>query len=103
LKIYHTGVLEKATHCSRQRHNVDGIRLFHQQTAAMLKANAANAAKDKNSNDSSSGSGTAYTATEVPKLAPLTLRLGCDVSRQVAQRFSKLVNGTSILMFYYHT
>jgi hypothetical protein len=51
------GILEKAIHCSRQRQNVDGIRLWHQQMVP--------------SNDGSR--------------PPLSLRLGCDVSRQVAR------------------
>lgn len=54
---YLTTVLEKALHCARQRYNVDGIRLWHQQLTA---------ADEKEPN-------------------PLSLRLGSDVSRQWAQ------------------
>ena len=53
---YLRGILEKAVYCARQRQNVDGIRLWHQQ----------------------------HTASEDNKPS-LSLRLGCDVSRQVAQ------------------
>jgi len=53
-QIYLKSVLEKALHCSRQRQNLDGIRLWHQQL--------------------------------VPGSKPhLSVRLGCDVSRQIAQ------------------
>eukprot|EP00980_Cylindrotheca_fusiformis_P000663 scaffold160_cov136-Cylindrotheca_fusiformis.AAC.10 len=55
-QTYIKGILEKAVHCSRQRQNVDGIRLWHQQ----------------------------HEASEESKPA-LALRLGCDVTRQVAQ------------------
>jgi hypothetical protein len=55
-EIYIRSVLEKALHCARQRQNLDGIRLWHQQ----------------------------YTAHTAEKPA-LSLRLGCDVERQVAQ------------------
>lgn len=57
LQIYLRSVLEKAIHCARQRHNVDGIRLWHQQCVAYVK-------KEE---------------------TPLSLRLGCDVRRQFAQ------------------
>jgi hypothetical protein len=54
VQIYLKSVLEKALHCARQRQNIDGIRLWHQQL--------------------------------VPGTKPaLSLRLGCDVSRQAAQ------------------
>ena len=53
-QIYLRSVLEKAVHCARERQNLDGIRLWHQQS--------------------------------MPNLKPaLSLRLGCDVGRQVAQ------------------
>jgi hypothetical protein len=55
-EIYIRSVLEKALHCARQRQNLDGIRLWHQQ----------------------------YTSQTAEKPA-LSLRLGCDVERQVAQ------------------
>lgn len=55
-QTYLKGILQKAVRCARQRQNVDGIRLWHQQHAASEKNQPA-----------------------------LSLRLGCDVSRQVAQ------------------
>jgi len=54
-EIYLKSVLEKALHCARQRQNLDGIRLWHQQS------------------------------TPGAPQPPLTIRLGCDVSRQVAR------------------
>lgn len=54
---YLKGILQKAVHCARQRQNVDGVRLWHQQHTAAIQGNA----------------------------ATLSLRLGCDISRQVAQ------------------
>ena len=61
---YLRDILKRAVHCARQRQNIDGVRLWHQQhvSAAQGKEN------------------------------PLSLRLGCDVSRQVAQ-----VQGNSVL------
>ena len=56
-EIYLKGILEKAIHCARQRQNLDGIRLWHQQHSS---------------------------STNTTKPA-LSLRLGCDVSRQVSQ------------------
>ena len=56
-EAYIRDVLEKAIQCARQRQNLDGIRLWHQQHSTS-------------------------TNTEKP---PLAVRLGCDVSRQVAQ------------------
>jgi len=54
---YLKDILQKAVHCSRQRQNVDGVRLWHQQHVCAVQG----------------------------KAAPLSLRLGCDVTRQVAQ------------------
>jgi hypothetical protein len=54
--MYLKGILQKAVHCARQRQNVDGIRLWHQQHTASAQSKPA-----------------------------LSLRLGCDVTRQVAQ------------------
>lgn len=56
VEIYLRSVLEKALHCARQRQNLDGIRLWHQQFAPSASAKPA-----------------------------LSIRLGCDVDRQVAQ------------------
>jgi len=54
-QLYLKSVFEKALFCARQRQNLDGIRLWHQQVAN-------------------------------PKQEPeLSIRLGCDVSRQVAR------------------
>ena len=57
LQIYLKTVLEKGVHSARQRQNLDGVRLWHQQ------------------HSSSAG-------TEKPALY---LQLGCDVTRQLAQ------------------
>jgi hypothetical protein len=54
-EIYIKSVLMKALHCARQRQNLDGIRIWHQQFA---------------SGDSK---------------PTFSLRLGCDVERQIAQ------------------
>lgn len=63
VQMYLTTVLEKALHCARQRQNLDGIRLWHEQCVA------AKTTEDDNKDDK----------------PPLSLRLGCDVSRQFAQ------------------
>jgi hypothetical protein len=55
-EIYLKSVLEKALHCARQRQNLDGTRLWYQQ----------------------------YTKPGEAKPA-LSLRLGCDLERQLAQ------------------
>jgi hypothetical protein len=52
-QMYLKQMLEKAIHCSRQRQNLDGIRLWYNQCTK--------------------------------KDSPLSLRLGCDVSRQWAR------------------
>jgi hypothetical protein len=76
-QIYLKGVLQKTIQCARQRQNLDGIRLWHQQytfskgtstTSSNINSTALNLSKDDKS-----------------KKPPLSLRLGCDVSRQVAQ------------------
>lgn len=54
LQIYIKDVLEKALHCARQRQNLDGVRLWQQQLAGGSNKPA------------------------------LSLRLGCDVNRQIA-------------------
>ena len=66
-QIYVRTLLEKAIYCARQRQNVDGIRLWHAQVMA-------------HEHDQ--------------KEPSLVLRLGCDVSRQVArnQANAALVN-----------
>jgi hypothetical protein len=65
-QIYLKGVLEKAVYCARQRQNVDAIRLWHQQVTHKPS-------KKPGDDD------------EKNKKPPLSLRLGCDVRRQVAQ------------------
>ncbi|CAJ1953292.1 unnamed protein product [Cylindrotheca closterium] len=54
---YLKSILQKAVHCARQRQNVDGVRLWHQQHKAAIQG----------------------------KAPALSLRFGCDISRQVAQ------------------
>ena len=71
LQIYLRGVLEKAVHCARQRHSVDGIRIWHQQMTVAMKSKSSSRDDD--------------TASDNPVLPPLTVRIGCDVSRQIAQ------------------
>lgn len=95
LQIYLKGVLEKAVHCARQRYNVDGIRLWHQQTALALKIKATSKdtsggnnstnKKDNTTNNNTDNSGSSTGSSIIPPQLPLVLRLGCDVPRQVAQ------------------
>jgi len=76
-QLYLKGVLEKAIQCARQRQNLDGIRLWHQQYAhgkGITVTTASVLSKDSNKK-----------AGEKSKKPPLMLRLGCDVSRQVAR------------------
>jgi hypothetical protein len=68
-EVYLRVVLEKAIQCARQRQNLDGIRLWHQQST--------HAIKEKNVACEEDGK-----KTHKP---PLSLRLGCDVERQLAQ------------------
>ena len=75
-QIYLKGVLQKAIQCARQRQNLDGIRLWHQQYAfnkGISGITNGTLSKDKNKN------------VDKSKKPPLALRLGCDVSRQAAQ------------------
>jgi len=74
-QIYLKGVLQKAVQCARQRQNLDGVRLWHQQYAfgkGISSITSSTVSKDKKNVDKS-------------KKPPLALRLGCDVSRQAAQ------------------
>ena len=73
-QIHLRAILEKAIYCARQRQNVDGIRLWHQH---ILKA----AKQDSGSNTNKNDPKTSDSQTE----PSLTLRLGCDVTRQVAR------------------
>lgn len=68
-QIYVTQILQKALMCARQRQNLDGIRLWHQQCTAAVEV--AKAEKDE--------------TADTPTPPPLSIRLGCDVSRQVAR------------------
>ena len=72
-QIYLKGVLEKAVQCARQRQNLDGIRLWHQQHAFGKGVSSITTSDSKNKN------------LDKSKKPPLALRLGCDVSRQAAQ------------------
>jgi len=81
-QIYLKGVLQKTIQCARQRQNLDGIRLWHQQytfnkgtsaTSFNTNSSLTVSKENKNKND------------DKLKKPPLSLRLGCDVSRQVAQ------------------
>ncbi|KAG7366802.1 hypothetical protein IV203_029472 [Nitzschia inconspicua] len=73
-QIYLRGVLEKAMQCARQRQNLDGIRLWHQQYAL----------KEEESKPGEN-TGDAQNPEKSKIRPPLQLRLGCDVSRQIAQ------------------
>jgi hypothetical protein len=77
-QIYLKGVLEKAIQCARQRQNLDGIRLWHQQYASMAQ-------QKETSKSSKDNKGKDDTDNKDKKKPPLSLRLGCDISRQVAQ------------------
>ena len=72
-QIYLKGVLQKAVQCARQRQNLDGVRLWHQQYAFGKGISSITSSDGKNKN------------VDKSKKPPLALRLGCDVSRQVAQ------------------
>jgi pyruvate/2-oxoglutarate dehydrogenase complex dihydrolipoamide acyltransferase (E2) component len=73
-QIYLRGVLQNAVQCARQRQNLDGIRLWHQQHTFGKGASGSAGSKD-----------TKNKSTDKSKKPPLALRLGCDVSRQAAQ------------------
>jgi len=77
-QIYLKGALQKAIQCARQRQNLDGIRLWHQQYM-FSKGTTSVTASASSSKDSKSKS------VDKSKKPPLSLRLGCDVSRQVFQ------------------
>lgn len=71
-QAYIKSILEKAIYCARQRQNIDGIRLWHSQVI-----NATSSSKN-----ATSGNGNDNSKEDEPSL---TLRLGCDVQRQVAR------------------
>jgi hypothetical protein len=78
-QIYLKGILEKAIQCARQRQNLDGIRLWHQQYAASSGGKESSSGKDSSKEKAKDKN------VYKRKKPPLSLRLGCDVSRQVAQ------------------
>ena len=87
-QAYIKGILEKAIHCARQRQNLDGVRLWHEQMDAVIKSNDSSNANGTGNNDS--GNGKSNNKTNGDKdgdstKPALSLRLGCDVSRQHAQ------------------
>lgn len=76
-QIYLKGVLQKAIQCARQRQNLDGIRLWHQQysySKGITVGSNSTLSKDAKTK-----------SVDKSKKPPLALRLGCDVSRQAAQ------------------
>lgn len=74
-EIYLRSVLEKALHCARQRQNVDGLRLWHQQQYTNTSASPQDILSPSTS-----------TSQKRDEDRPaLSLRLGCDVLRQVAR------------------
>ena len=76
-QIYLKGVLQKAVQCARQRQNLDGIRLWHQQY--VFNKGTSGGSTSALSKDTKNKS------TDKANKPPLALRLGCDVSRQAAQ------------------
>ncbi len=80
-QIYLKSILETAIQCARQRQNVDGIRLWHQQYAALLGGKKLSLGN----NDASSKEKAKDRNVFKGEKPPLSLRLGCDVSRQVAR------------------
>mmetsp|Transcript_15379 Transcript_15379/g.35203 ORF Transcript_15379/g.35203 Transcript_15379/m.35203 type:complete len:882 (+) Transcript_15379:57-2702(+) len=74
-QIFLRDILKKAVHCARQRQNVDGIRLWHQQMTHKPTLNRSSSTSNNNGDNSNSNN----------NKKPLSLRLGCDVRRQVAQ------------------
>lgn len=81
-QIYVKQILQKALACARQRQNLDGIRLWHQQcTAAMKKQKYLKELKAA----SSSSNNNPPPPGPPPNPPPLSLRLGCDINRQVAR------------------
>jgi hypothetical protein len=87
-QIYLKGVLEKCIQCAHQRQNLDGIRLWHQQFASIHEEESKPAeTTSKNGETSDSTSLEDQKTKKVKNLKnkpPLLLRLGCDVSRQIA-------------------
>jgi hypothetical protein len=82
-QIYLRGVLEKAVQCARQRQNLDGIRLWHQQYASIAKKEPIGKGKDKD--DTTTAGDRKSDDKAKQRKPPLSLRLGCDITRQVSQ------------------
>ena len=92
-EIYLRSVLEKALHCARQRQNVDGLRLWHQQyiihnkeSSSSSTTAAASPEKSDTSPDQSGPNRNDKNDAEQQQDRPaLSLRLGCNIVRQVAR------------------
>jgi len=82
-EIYLKGILERAIQCARQRQNLDGIRLWHQQHTNKNK-NTTDTKTTTTTTTGENGNGEEAKKKE-PEKPPLSLRLGCDVPRQQAQ------------------
>jgi len=81
---YLKSIVEGAVGAARRRQNMDGVRIWHQQHATSIILNG-----KSGSNGSSFGVGTKVSAklasrSSATGLAPLCLRIGCDVKRQIA-------------------
>mmetsp|Transcript_2951 Transcript_2951/g.4224 ORF Transcript_2951/g.4224 Transcript_2951/m.4224 type:complete len:387 (+) Transcript_2951:3-1163(+) len=74
-EIYLKTILEGAVSAARSRQNIDGIRLWHQQHVAANSITPAPTVP---------GAPSTASNNHKQKIPALTLRLGCDVKRQVA-------------------
>jgi len=74
-EIYLKTILEGAVSAARSRQNIDGIRLWHQQHVAANSITPAPTVP---------GAPSTASSNHKQKIPALTLRLGCDVKRQVA-------------------
>jgi hypothetical protein len=86
-QVYLKGVLEKAIQCAHQRQNLDGIRLWHQQFASIKEEESKHAettTKNGETTDSNSSEDQTKKVQTSQSKPPLLLRLGCDISRQIA-------------------
>ena len=79
-------LLEGAVNAARQRQNLDGIRLWHQQHTTSMPKNSSLASKAAaGAADAPVTGGSLKALEQTPsKEYPLSLRLGCDVRRQIA-------------------
>jgi hypothetical protein len=86
-QVYLKSILEKAIHCARQRNNLDGIRLWHRQVIS--SSTVSGAGKDGSSKSKTDKKSSSKKQQEQDPLEqeppPLSIRLGCDVQRQLAQ------------------